>query len=712
MIRKMLGIAILAVVIFAAPIDEMNARNAAETQIEGHSMNDQLATRNTFVKRITPVIDGDVAIAYIAELNPKGFIAISTDSDIRPIIAFSYINDFDFSNSENNVAKRMLVQDMRLRRDAMPFTAQMIIDENNTLWQNYIDKDIELIHSLSTTTIVGPLVDTRWNQGTPYNNLCPIDPETGDRCVTGCTATSMAQIVNYWEFPSSVHFTASDSYESDSTTPPIWIDATTASMDTIDYNGVGDHPDAANKAGISWACGVSIYSIYGSTGTIAWFHDSSYTDKWGYLRAEKVDPPEWPDFYDTLHANMMTARPAQLGIFYYDPPDTSGHAIVCDGWMETGEYHLNYGWGGVSDGWYHLPSGIPAPFDIVRWAVVNIEPPRRPDAPNNCVDAIEITISDVARIHNDELTSGDEDWFRFDATTDYTYIIGTSGLTDSYGELFSNCVEDPIMSDNSSGAGENFSLIFFPESTGTYYLRVSQNSPTVPYLYNLRYYRTAPPSIILNMPSGGEVINDESNLVLMWTRDGTPDIPAVTIEYSLYGAEGPWFSIEDSTANSGLYIWSIPNLDTTSHDCYVRISEFGLRRVFGINSSPFTIVDVSNIAENSFQPRDFAIYTYPNPFNSSVKIVVNGFANLTTARVEIYDVSGKLIDVVAGKEESIESFSCDNSSNLSLGKQRIAASIRKNEFIWTPNKTLPSGVYLIRASNNAESIAIKTIYMK
>ncbi len=694
---------LIAVATIATPADIQMAGTVAENQLKIHSQIYELDARNRIIERVTPIYDDGEALCYIAELHPAGYIAVSANTDIRPVIAFSYYNDFDFSESQFNIAKRMLVQDLRLRREAISFTAQGIIEENNSLWQKLSQTNCRSTLS-SLTTVVGPFLDTHWNQGPPYNNLCPIDPETGDRCVTGCTATSMAQVVNYWEYPSSVHFTTEDSYESDSTTPPIWIDATTAEMDTIDYNSSGNHPDAETKAGLSWACGVSIYSIYGSEGTIAWFHDSSFTNKWGYLRAEKVDPPEMPEFYDTLTANMMTARPAQLGIFYYDPPDTSGHAIVCDGWMETDEYHLNYGWGGVSDGWYALPEGIPAPFDIIRWAIVNIEPPHRADCPDVCAEAIEIVVDDDQSVHSDELSPGDEDWFVFPATAESTYAFSTSGLTDSYGEIYADCGGEPIMSDNDGGAGSNFNMTFFPETTGTYYLRVSQLSETVSFLYNLRYYRANPPAISITMPSGGETINDGSSQVITWTREGTPDIPAVSIEYSIHGADGHWETIEDSTGNSGLYIWAIPDMDTTSHDCYIRISEYGLRRISDTNDTPFTIIDVSTIGETALLPRDFAISAYPNPFNSAVTI-----AAPAGAEVEVFDVNGRRIaqlPVGEGLKPSRSSITAQTGGSETT-------PLRNAEFIWRPGHSLGSGVYLARARfGNGNVTSKRIVYLK
>jgi len=52
----------------------------------------------------------------------------------------------------------------------------------------------------------GPLVRSRWNQFEPYNRYSParIDcrlPKPSCRCPTGCVATSMAQILRYWQSP-------------------------------------------------------------------------------------------------------------------------------------------------------------------------------------------------------------------------------------------------------------------------------------------------------------------------------------------------------------------------------------------------------------------------------------------------------------------------------------------------------------------------------
>lgn len=79
----------------------------------------------------------------------------------------------------------------------------------------------------SSTTQYGPLLDTYWGQGCVYNQLCPTEglvqvwtslgfayePECDgnlpcDHFYTGCVATAMAQIINYFEHPNSYNYSS------------------------------------------------------------------------------------------------------------------------------------------------------------------------------------------------------------------------------------------------------------------------------------------------------------------------------------------------------------------------------------------------------------------------------------------------------------------------------------------------------------------------
>ena len=67
---------------------------------------------------------------------------------------------------------------------------------------------------------IAPLIGSKWSQSGPYNYMCPdgnyVDyDESGydaqNRCVTGCVATAMAQVMYYWKWPMTCP--ALDAYE-------------------------------------------------------------------------------------------------------------------------------------------------------------------------------------------------------------------------------------------------------------------------------------------------------------------------------------------------------------------------------------------------------------------------------------------------------------------------------------------------------------------
>jgi len=326
------------------------------------------------IAEINPFLsdNGDV-LGYIADLSPTGYIALSADTDIRPVIAYSYTDRFRRDDAPDNILPRILRQDLHLRKLAIPYTNRKLLAENRALWNLYLSNDKSLVRSMITTETIGPWIDSNWNQGAPYNTYCPMDAGAGELSVVGCVATAMGMIVDYWEWPPSVTFHSSDSYYSNGTTPHIWINATGANIDTIDYNVVGHQPDNDTKARISYACGVATEMHYSADGSSSDTREvpDALLDHFDYEDAEGTTIMS-SSFYDILEENIIETKPVELGIFGMG---VGGHAIIADGLMTSGEYHLNMGWGGYENGWYFLPDGMPSGFNIIGHQAHDIIPP-------------------------------------------------------------------------------------------------------------------------------------------------------------------------------------------------------------------------------------------------------------------------------------------------------------------------------------------------
>lgn len=204
-------------------------------------------------------------LAYVFDLYPSGYIVVSADKRIGPIIAYSYTSTFSCAPSHTNVLLQLVQTDLTLRMQALSegFLNHDRIEANEEAWASLLRGEI-----VSSGTVTwGPWVTTpTWRQGSPYSDLCPDDPVSGERCPTGCGPTAVAQILNYCRYPLSVAFANADDYTT--TTHGIAIAAASASMTTIDYNH--GYPADDVKAGLSYAAGVAVRADYTSDGTSSW----------------------------------------------------------------------------------------------------------------------------------------------------------------------------------------------------------------------------------------------------------------------------------------------------------------------------------------------------------------------------------------------------------------------------------------------------------
>lgn len=210
---------------------------------------------------------------------------------------------------------------------------------------------------------IAPLVSTKWNQDAPYNNDCPLMGST--RTYTGCVATSMSQVMNYHKYPEKGK--GSISY--------IWSknNDQRLTMDfskyTFDWDNMLDvyqrnaYTDAQGKAvsQLMVAAGHSVQMDYGTeaSGTQGSLIAEALINYFDY---DKGCHPDWRAVYSYSEwENMVYDNLKNVGplVFNGHPYNDGGHSFVCDGYDGDGYYHFNWGWGGMSDGYYLLESMNP-----------------------------------------------------------------------------------------------------------------------------------------------------------------------------------------------------------------------------------------------------------------------------------------------------------------------------------------------------------------
>jgi len=378
----------MATLLPAKPVSPETAFKVAWTQT--YIMNTRFADAGYLACEYKPATDNlrpifcrdGNTLAYVADYEPEGFVVVSADDDLFPIITYAEYGSFPWQEDSHNVLLNMIRYDLGKRIKLVEVSSPEIISMNNDLWDKLEAGEIQSLTSdeswpAAGETWTGGWVESMWHQSEPFNQFCPTDPLTGYRCIVGCVATAMGQIVAYWQYPPSVTFTTEDNYVT--WAREIEIHAPDANFTGIDYRG--GSPTNSTCAKISFACGVGSRMDYTSNWSAAYPENSanSFKKHFKYQRADRKLEDD-SDFYAVLEENMKAAKPAMLWINETDTA-SGGHEIVCDGYRIFGhapEWHLNYGWGvgnpnPLPSSWYFLPYGLPY-YPFVIEGVVNIEP--------------------------------------------------------------------------------------------------------------------------------------------------------------------------------------------------------------------------------------------------------------------------------------------------------------------------------------------------
>ena len=387
----------------ARPVDRKEVRTVTEAFLTRHIVRAARRPRSLSIvsrKGASRVADlreiceeDGSTLAYIAHLEPHGFVAASADTAVAPIIAYSFRHSLP--GDDSNPLLVMLREDMRLRRIALadqPARAQA----NSEQWNRYVQEDTGSVGTETFlqwppegTTATGGWLETMWDQHPPYNAFCPLDPIDGARSYVGCVATAFAQITNYHK-QCNITFGPADAY----TTPHgIDMDTESALYDFPSFTELNGHLAAVQSkyraglelddtdiAALSFACGVAAEMDYSSEGSGAWTVEVSTAlrYKFGFDSADTTHGLSG-EMARVLQENLVNGLPAVLTI--REPNGFYGHAIVCDGYNTDGEYHLNFGWGDdrpdtMTEAWYRLPMNVPTFLNVVVGTILNIRPDR------------------------------------------------------------------------------------------------------------------------------------------------------------------------------------------------------------------------------------------------------------------------------------------------------------------------------------------------
>ncbi len=288
------------------------------------------------------------------------FAVVSADKRAPAILAYSYNHGFD-------------------GQTLAPAAA---------MWLDYYQQAIASLQGQSvkqakaTQTIVKevlPLTTSRWGQEKNYNYFCPADDDgPSKRCVTGCVATALAQLMYYFRFPQSGE--GSYGYVQE----PYGELKADFEHTYYDYDAMSDKSTGINAAAARLIkdAGVACDLVYGPKGSGMYNHKAAYALRTYF----KYSPNTEYVFRDSTNMDwdslIVSHLDRQIPLYYagWSVPNVVGHGFICDGYQlnDIGDYyyHFNFGWDGNSDGYFYTgqlsPSGND--FNLAQEIIVNAYP--------------------------------------------------------------------------------------------------------------------------------------------------------------------------------------------------------------------------------------------------------------------------------------------------------------------------------------------------
>ena len=305
------------------------------------------------ISKTTPVYGADqLPLFYVMNYEGGGFVLLSADNRIEPVLAYSEENEFPMEELDDAPGIKMWFEDISIaieeiksRKEPQPeyIAAQwepeairhfMTCDESDNDEFTHIETRSSGEPGPQCTcdwSTKNPITESKdWHQGADYNIRCPLIG--GVRAQAGCHPIAMARVMYHHK------------------KPPVYdFDLSHANNWNGIYQLVAD-------------CGYVIGAVYGTQETSAYMSEimPAFKNYFGYRSAV------WRGDINLsiVKSNINSNRP----VYLRGRSNTSGHAWITDGYKTFvycvicyGIYaqlpginylYMKWGWGNMCDGWF------------------------------------------------------------------------------------------------------------------------------------------------------------------------------------------------------------------------------------------------------------------------------------------------------------------------------------------------------------------------
>ncbi len=327
--------------------------------------------------------DSGEAIYYVIYLQPAGFVIVSADDLVEPVIAFADDGTYDPSDDNplgalvsgdlpGRVAAARALQATSAQTQKKTLTEQQVALEKACFkaqgkWAELQDS-ADMVGTLGIGSVsdvwVAPIVQSEWGQTLVcYSSWYCYNYYTPNNWPCGCVATAMAQLMRFHEYPGTY----------------VWGNLVLRPWDVCGTITL------AQRQAIGQLCydaAEAADTVYGPSGSSAYLSDAKDALLTTFSYSNAIHRSNYPSSIPgaglnrMINPNLDSNHPVILGI--YHTIFGNGHAILADGYgynTSTLYHHLNIGWDGYDDAWYNLPNidcSWPGPYDTVDTCVYNI----------------------------------------------------------------------------------------------------------------------------------------------------------------------------------------------------------------------------------------------------------------------------------------------------------------------------------------------------
>lgn len=303
-----------------------------------------------------------------AKADSRGFVIVAGDDVLPAVLAYS----LEYSAPDSGMLPPSFEAWLRYVDSSVRYAREHGLEPRPSVvrsWsEDYVPQNATMLNT------------ARWSQLEPYNLECPMD---GDALsLTGCTQTAAAIIMRHYRWPEAA---MGKTMAYTTSTKSIYVPERDLNH-SYDWDNMldtyieGEYNDAEAQAVAMLMAdlGHSFMADYAAEGTGANPNSQVLYQNYGYSPANNIFMRQnYSDSYwnDMLRREIEAGNPVWYSGFM---ADYSGHAFVLDGIDDRDYFHVNWGWGGVYDGFFTLDALILGEyeFDYGQYALLNFVPMR------------------------------------------------------------------------------------------------------------------------------------------------------------------------------------------------------------------------------------------------------------------------------------------------------------------------------------------------